>query len=226
MSPLSSVRRSTMSGDVQRNDQEGRHFHGYYDCYCYLPLYIFCGRHLLAAKLRSSNADAADGGVEEVARIVCQIRERWPTTSCCRLPDVHNRHPRNLHGSAPVLRAGLVRRSGVRGGQRRSRARPRSTARLPGTRRRACWARTKRFRVLAPSSTRWSATSRRPASVCSRRSGCVALISSRTVFACTSAVSIPTASASPAIGTATGTPTRRFGVSEVVFLEPLRAYLT
>ena len=66
--------------DPLHGDQEGRHFHGYYDCYCYLPLYIFCGRHLLAAKLRSSSADAADGSVEEVARIVGQIRERWPTT--------------------------------------------------------------------------------------------------------------------------------------------------
>ena len=66
--------------DPLYGDQEGRHFHGYYDCYCYLPLYIFCGRHLLAAKLRSSSADAADGSVEEVARIVGQIRERWPTT--------------------------------------------------------------------------------------------------------------------------------------------------
>jgi len=67
--------------DPLYGDQEGKHFHGYYDCYCYLPLYIFCGRHLLAAKLRSSSADAADGSVEEVARIVGQIRERWPTTS-------------------------------------------------------------------------------------------------------------------------------------------------
>jgi len=59
--------------------QEGRFFHGYYDCYCYLPLlYIFCGRHLLAAKLRRSNIDAAAGAVEEVARIVGQIRARWP----------------------------------------------------------------------------------------------------------------------------------------------------
>jgi hypothetical protein len=41
--------------------QEGRFFHGYYDCYCYLPLYIFCGRHLLAAKLRRSNIDASAG---------------------------------------------------------------------------------------------------------------------------------------------------------------------
>lgn len=61
--------------------QEGRHFHGYYDCYCYLPLYIFCGRHLLAAKLRPSNIDAADGSVAEVARIVAHIRERWPVTT-------------------------------------------------------------------------------------------------------------------------------------------------
>ncbi len=62
-------------------EQEGRHFHGYYDCYCYLPLYIFCGRHLLAAKLRSSSVDAADGSVAEVARIVGQIRARWPRTT-------------------------------------------------------------------------------------------------------------------------------------------------
>jgi hypothetical protein len=58
--------------------QEGRFFHGYYDCYCYLPLYVFCGRHLLAAKLRPSNIDGSAGAVEEVARIVGQIRMRWP----------------------------------------------------------------------------------------------------------------------------------------------------
>jgi DDE family transposase len=46
--------------------QEGRFFHGYYDCYCYLPLYIFCGRHLLAAKLRRANIDAAHGACKEV----------------------------------------------------------------------------------------------------------------------------------------------------------------
>ncbi len=61
--------------------QEGRHYHGYYDCYCYLPLYIFCGRHLLAAKLRSSSVDGAHGACAEVARIVAQIRERWPNVS-------------------------------------------------------------------------------------------------------------------------------------------------
>jgi hypothetical protein len=58
--------------------QEGRFFHGYYDGYCYLPLYIFCGPHLLAAKLRRSNIDAAAGAKEEVARIVVHIRRRWP----------------------------------------------------------------------------------------------------------------------------------------------------
>ena len=52
----------------------------YYDCYCYLPLYIFCGRHLLAAKLRRSNIDGAAGAIEEVARVVAQIRRRWPKT--------------------------------------------------------------------------------------------------------------------------------------------------
>jgi hypothetical protein len=64
--------------DPLHGHQEGRFFHGYYDCYCYLPLYVFCGRHLLAAKLRRSNIDASAGAVEEVARIVAQIRARWP----------------------------------------------------------------------------------------------------------------------------------------------------
>ena len=64
--------------DPIHGHQEGRFFHGYYDCYCYLPLYIFCGRHLLAAMLRRSNIDASAGAVEEVARLVGQIRARWP----------------------------------------------------------------------------------------------------------------------------------------------------
>jgi hypothetical protein len=64
--------------DPIHGHQEGRFFHGYYDGYCYLPLYIFCGRHLLAAKLRRSNIDASAGSLEEVARIVAQIRARWP----------------------------------------------------------------------------------------------------------------------------------------------------
>jgi hypothetical protein len=64
--------------DPLHGHQEGRFFHGYYDGYCYLPLYVFCGRHLLAAKLRRSNIDASAGALEEVARIVRQIRARWP----------------------------------------------------------------------------------------------------------------------------------------------------
>jgi Transposase DDE domain group 1 len=64
--------------DPLHGHQEGRFFHGYYDGYCYLPLYVFCGRHLVAAKLRPSNIDASAGSVEEVARIVAKIRARWP----------------------------------------------------------------------------------------------------------------------------------------------------
>jgi hypothetical protein len=64
--------------DPLHGHQEERFFHGYYDTYCYLPLYVFCGRHLLAAKLRPANIDASAGSIEEVARIVAQIRQRWP----------------------------------------------------------------------------------------------------------------------------------------------------
>ena len=69
--------------DPLHGEQEGRFFNAYYDCYCYLPLYVFCGRHLLAAKLRCANRDAADGAVAEVARIpafagTAHIRRRWP----------------------------------------------------------------------------------------------------------------------------------------------------
>jgi DDE family transposase len=64
--------------DPIHGDQEGRFFHGYYKCYCYLPLYIFCGRDLLLAKLRPSNIDASAGAKEEIALIVAQIRQSWP----------------------------------------------------------------------------------------------------------------------------------------------------
>ena len=60
--------------------QEARFFHGYYGHYCYLPLYVFCGDHLLCARLRPSNIDASAGSLEEVQRIVQQIRARWPKT--------------------------------------------------------------------------------------------------------------------------------------------------
>jgi hypothetical protein len=66
--------------DPLHGEQEGRFFHGYYDCYCYLPLYVFCGRHLLVAKLRRADIDAAAGTIEEVARVVARIRARWPHT--------------------------------------------------------------------------------------------------------------------------------------------------
>ena len=64
-----------MAEDGERRESG---FHGDYDSYCYLPLYVFCGRHLLAAKLRSANIDASAGSVEEMARIVTRIRQRWP----------------------------------------------------------------------------------------------------------------------------------------------------
>ena len=64
--------------DPLHGAQEGRFFHGYYGCYCYLPLYVFCGDHLLCARLRRSNRDASTGCVEELERIVGQIREAWP----------------------------------------------------------------------------------------------------------------------------------------------------
>lgn len=59
-------------------EQEARFFHGYYGHYCYLPLYIFCGEHLLCARLRPSNQDASAGSVAEVERVVRQVRRHWP----------------------------------------------------------------------------------------------------------------------------------------------------
>ena len=64
--------------DAIHGEQEGRFFHGYYGGYCYLPLYVFCGRHLLAAKLRPANIDGSAGALDEIIRITAQIRERWP----------------------------------------------------------------------------------------------------------------------------------------------------
>ena len=60
--------------------QEGRFFHGYYDNYCYLPLYIFCGEHVLCARLRQADHDASFGSLQEIQRIVAQIRAAWPAT--------------------------------------------------------------------------------------------------------------------------------------------------
>ena len=64
--------------DPIHGHQEGRFFHGYYDCYCYLPLYIFGDEFLLSAKLRTSDIDPAKGGLEDLKRVVSQIRKRWP----------------------------------------------------------------------------------------------------------------------------------------------------
>lgn len=65
--------------DPIHGHQAGRFFHGYYDSYCYLPLYIFCGEHLLLAKLRPADIDAAAGSVKQVSWIVAQIRQQWPS---------------------------------------------------------------------------------------------------------------------------------------------------
>src|SRR5204863_8168371 len=64
--------------DPLHGNQEGRFFHGYYGHYCYLPLYIFCGEFLLCARLRRADIDACAGTVDEVKRIVSQIRQKWP----------------------------------------------------------------------------------------------------------------------------------------------------
>jgi len=66
--------------DPIHGKQQGRFFHGYYDCYCYLPLYIFAGDHLLCARLRKSDRDGAAGSLEELGRIVPRIRAAWPQT--------------------------------------------------------------------------------------------------------------------------------------------------
>jgi hypothetical protein len=58
--------------------QEGRFYHGYYRDYCYLPLYVFCGEHLLCARLRCSNIDTSADSVEELEPVVARIRQRWP----------------------------------------------------------------------------------------------------------------------------------------------------
>jgi Transposase DDE domain group 1 len=59
-------------------EQEGRFYHGYYDHYCYLPLYVFAGEHVLCARLRPSNIDPSAGSRKELERILKQIRTAWP----------------------------------------------------------------------------------------------------------------------------------------------------
>jgi len=64
--------------DIVYGHQEGRFYHGYYRDYCYLPLYVFCGEHLLCARLRTANIDASADSVEELEPIVARLRQRWP----------------------------------------------------------------------------------------------------------------------------------------------------
>lgn len=66
--------------DPVHGDQEGKFFHGYYRCYCYLPLYVICGDHVLVAKLRTSDRDGADGSSDVLAQLTEAIRARWPHT--------------------------------------------------------------------------------------------------------------------------------------------------
>jgi len=66
--------------DPTHGNQEGAYFHGYYDHYCYLPLYIFCGDDLLSARLRTSDCDPSEGVLPDLARIVNRVRESWPGT--------------------------------------------------------------------------------------------------------------------------------------------------
>ena len=69
--------------DIVHGNQEGRFFHGYYGNYCYLPLYIFAGDHLLVSKLRPANIDGAAGALEELQRVISRIRCRWPKVEIC-----------------------------------------------------------------------------------------------------------------------------------------------
>lgn len=66
-----------VTDDLVHGNQEQAFFNTYYGGYCYAPLYIFCGKHLLAAKLRPSNVDPAEGALEELQRVIKQIRQRW-----------------------------------------------------------------------------------------------------------------------------------------------------
>jgi hypothetical protein len=69
---------SGAADDPLHGEQEGPFFNAYYDCY--LPLYVFSGRHLPVAKLRRANVDAATGALEEIARVIIRNLERWPRT--------------------------------------------------------------------------------------------------------------------------------------------------
>jgi Transposase DDE domain group 1 len=97
--------------DEIHGGQEGRFFHGYYRSYCYLPLYIFSGEHLLCARLRQANVGPAEGTVEELDRIVTQIREQWPLVKIViRADSAFSRDER--HELVRRARSGLCARAG------------------------------------------------------------------------------------------------------------------
>ncbi len=70
----------TPLNDPLHGDQEGRFFHGYYRSYCYLPLYVFGGEHLLLARLRPADRDPGAGVVAELSPLIDRIRSAWPDT--------------------------------------------------------------------------------------------------------------------------------------------------
>jgi len=76
--PLQIILDADATDDPIHGNQEGRFYHGYYGHYCYLPLYIFCGEFLLCARLRKADIDACAGTIDELKRIVNQIRQKWP----------------------------------------------------------------------------------------------------------------------------------------------------
>ena len=78
--PQSIILDLDVTDDQVHGNQEGSFFNKYYNGVCYAPLYIFCGHHLLVAKLRSSNVDPASGALEELQRIIGLIREKWNST--------------------------------------------------------------------------------------------------------------------------------------------------
>lgn len=64
--------------DPIHGNQEGKHFHGYYDEHCFLPLYVFSEGHLLSARLRTSDCDPSEGVIDDISRIVGILRLKWP----------------------------------------------------------------------------------------------------------------------------------------------------
>ena len=93
--------------DPLHGNQEGRFFNGYYWQYCYLALYIFCVEHPLCARLRTANIDGAAGSVEDVARLVKQLRQAWPEARIIVRGDSgFCRQELMVHGESGGLRAG------------------------------------------------------------------------------------------------------------------------